>query len=76
MREIMLAYADAPGSSLLESLVCDACGMFLPRDFGPCPICGGDKRDRNWPWLARGSARWMEMERHVGAVIAGPRSPP
>jgi hypothetical protein len=53
MRDVMMAFAESStGDAGLAALVCNACGMFLPRDFGPCPICGGDRKDRNWPWLA------------------------
>jgi hypothetical protein len=65
MRAVMLAYADQPTSNS-PALVCNGCGMFLPRDFGPCPVCRTEK-DRNWPWLARGTARWTHLDRHLNA---------
>jgi hypothetical protein len=45
MREIMLAFAVPPTwDHCAMALVCNACGMLLPRDIGPCPICGTGKR--------------------------------
>jgi hypothetical protein len=72
VRDVMLAYADQPASSSPSSIVCNSCGMLLPRDFGPCPVCGTGKRndgiwDRNWPSLARGTARWTNLDRHLDA---------
>lgn len=69
--EIMLAYA---ALSRPEAMVCNACGMLLPREFGPCPICGGEQANRSRPGSSS-SARWLGMDRHVGAIISAPRSP-
>jgi hypothetical protein len=71
MREVMLAYADQPANNC-PSIVCNGCGMLMPSGFGPCPVCRTGKGpdgiwDRNWPWLAHGTARWLGMDRHRDA---------
>ena len=75
MRDVMLGFAEPRGDRQLAAMVCNECGMFLPRDVGACPICGTGKRDdgiwdRHWLWLARGTAHWLGLDRHLNAPTA------
>jgi hypothetical protein len=83
-REMLLAFLE-PATwdylSGLDEMVCDGCGMLLPRNFGPCPVCGchwkgnveelgetyPNVKDRSWPWLSRSAARWLHLDRHLNA---------
>jgi hypothetical protein len=67
-RDVLLAFIHpAHVYAYSAAMVCNECGMLVPRNMAVCPICGGSEKDRSWAHQSNVRARWLGLDRHLNA---------